>query len=87
MSGISAGLVTAPGIGYSVTLLVKYTPIATGTLTDTAFTVSFSDTDIVKTFYNASLQLNTGDRIHLYITYGGSSNNTAQDLTVQLDIF
>jgi hypothetical protein len=87
ISGIAAGLVTAPGTGHDLTLLVKYTPIATGTLTDTPFTVTFGATDLAKTFYNASLRLNTGDRIHVYITYTGNNDNTAHDLTVQLDLF
>ena len=87
ISGIAAGLTLAPGSGHSVTLLVKYTPIATGTLTDTAFTVTFSDSDLAKTFYNASLRLNTGDRIHVYITYTGNNGNTAHDLTVQVDMY
>jgi hypothetical protein len=87
ISGIAAGLNGAPGTGHSVTLLVKYTPIATGTITDSVFTVTFGDTDLVKTFYNASLRLTTGDRIHLYITYTGNNGNTAHDLTVQIDTY
>ena len=87
ISGISAGLNTAPGTGHSVTLLVKYTPIATGTVTDTVFTVTFGETDLVKNFYDGSLRLATGDRIHLYITYTGANANTAHDLTVQIDTY
>jgi hypothetical protein len=87
LSGISAGLNQVAGTGYSVTLLVKYTPIATGTVTDTPFTVTFGAADLVQNFYNASVRLATGDRIHLYITYTGNNANIAHDLTVQLDTF
>jgi hypothetical protein len=87
LSGMSAGLNQAPGTGNTLTFLVRYTPIATGTVTDTAFTVTFGATDLVQTYYNASLRLTTGDRLHVYITYTGNNGNAAQDLTVQLDLF
>jgi hypothetical protein len=87
LSGLAAGLNSVAGTGHSVTLLVKYTSIATGTLTDTPFTVTFGATDLAKTFYNASLRLTTGDRLHVEVTYTGNNNNTAHDLTVQLDTF
>jgi hypothetical protein len=87
LSGMSAGLSIAPGTGNSLTLLVKYTPVSTGTITDTVFTVTFGASDLVKNFYNASLRLNTGDRIHLYLSYTGNNDNTAHDLTVQIDTY
>jgi hypothetical protein len=83
--GITCGLNVAPGTG-TLTLLVKHTPILTPSLTDTIFTVTFGPTDKVKNFYNGSLDLNIGDRIHVYLTYTDSAN-AARDLTVQLDMF
>jgi hypothetical protein len=53
----------------------------------TPFTVTFGPTDTQKTFYNASTRLNTGDRIHLYVSYTGSSGNAAHDITAQIDLF
>jgi hypothetical protein len=87
LSGIAAGLAGAAGSNNSVTLLVKYTPMASGTLTDTVFTVTFGESNLNETFYNASVRLNTGDRLHVYITYTGNNGNNAHDLTVQLDTF
>jgi hypothetical protein len=87
LSGLSTGLSTAPGTGNSVTLLVRYTPISTGTITDTVFTVTISDQNTTGSFYNGSLTLNTGDRLHLYITYTGNNANTAHDVTAQIDLF
>jgi len=87
LSGLSAGLNSAAGTGHTVVLLVKYTPIATGTVTDTVFTVTFGATDLVKNFYDSSLRLNTSDRLHLELSYTGGNGNAATDLTVQLDMF
>ena len=69
-----------------MTLLLRYTPYG-GSITDTLFTVTFGATDTFKNFYSASVKLNTGDYIHLYITYTGNNANTASDLTCQLDLF
>lgn len=86
LSGMSAGLNIAPDGTDTVTLLVRYTPVG-GTITSTSFTVTFNAGDLVKNFYNGSLSLNTGDRIHVALTYTGNNGNTAHDLTVQLDMF
>jgi hypothetical protein len=56
--------------------------------TPTVFTVTFTDGDIQKTFYNASVRFNTGDNIILYLSYTApSAPNLAHDLAVQLDLF
>lgn len=87
ISGMSAGLNIAPGGTNTVTLLLRYTPYG-GSLTDiTAFTVTFTGTDRFMNFYNSSFSLNTGDSLHVYITYTGGNGNTAHDLTLQLDMF
>ena len=53
----------------------------------TPFTITFGPSEVQKTFYGASTRLNTGDRIHLYVSYTGSNNNLAEDLTAQIDLF
>jgi len=55
--------------------------------TPTAYTLTFTDGDIQKTFYNSLIRFNTGDSILLYLSYTGAGANNAHDLTVQLDLF
>ena len=86
IAGLSAGLSGAPGTGNALTVLIWHTPFG-GTITSTPFTVTFGATDTVKNFYNASLTVGTGDRIHVQVTYTGGNGNTAHDLTVQVDTF
>jgi hypothetical protein len=85
LSGLSAALANAPGTGHSIVALVRYTPVG-GTITDTLFTVTFGATDTAKSFYNASRNLNSGDKLHVYLS-GVTGNNSATDLSVQLDLF
>jgi hypothetical protein len=53
----------------------------------TPFTVTFGPTDVQKTFYNASTRINTGDRIHLYVSHTDNPASLAEDLTAQIDLF
>jgi hypothetical protein len=54
----------------------------------TPFTITFNGTDYSQSFYNASVNLNAGDLIHLYSTYtSGSPSNVAHDITCQVDLF
>jgi hypothetical protein len=85
LSGLSAALGIAPGAGNSLTVLVRYTPVG-GTITDTLFTVTFGATDTAKSFYNASQNLNSGDKLHVYLS-GVAGNNATADLSLQLDLF
>jgi len=101
LSGLSAALVLpAAGTGNAstVTLTVYRTRSADapgdassgalGTKTvSTVFTVTFTGQDIQKSFYNGSVDLEAGDRIHVYQTYTSVGTNGAHDLTVQLDMF
>jgi hypothetical protein len=87
LSGINCSLNVAPGSGYAVTLLVRYTPISTGIVTDTPFTVTMSSAAKDGSFYNGSLSLNSGDKIHLYMTYTGNNANNGHDITVQIDLY
>lgn len=87
LSGLSCSLNGAPGSTHSVTLLVQYTPISTGIVTNTPFTITFIGTQVEGSFYNSSLSLNTGDKIHLYMTYTGNNANNAHDITAQIDLY
>jgi hypothetical protein len=92
ISGLSCGLGTAPGgtgSANKLDIVVKYTPVG-GTVITTPFAVTLADSDLYKSFYDASVRLNTGDRIHVQVTItnaGGGNHNTAHDLTVQVDTF
>jgi len=86
LSGLSVGLNTAAGSGHAVTILVKYTPNG-GSITDTVFTVTLANTSVFESYYNSSVSLNTGDRVHVYIDYTGGGGNAATDITVQIDLF
>jgi hypothetical protein len=87
LSGLSAGLNIGAGGTDAVTVLVRYTPISTGIITSTPFTVTMVAGETIKEFYNASVRLNTGDRIHVQLLYTGGNGNEGHDLTVQLDMF
>jgi hypothetical protein len=86
ISGISVGVAGAAGTGHTTTILVRYTPVG-GSITSTSFTVTLNATDLYATFYNASLTLGTGDKIHVQVSYTGGNGNTTHDLTVQVDMF
>jgi hypothetical protein len=87
LSGLSAGLNIGAGGTDTVTVLVRYTPISTGVITNTPFTVTLTVSETNKEFYNASVRLNTGDRIHVQLSYTGGHSNNGHDLTVQIDMF
>ena len=101
LSGLSASLVLPPGgTGNASTLTITVyrtrsadapgdaTSGALGTKTvATVFTVTFTGQDIQKTFYNGSVDLEAGDRLHVYQTYTSVGSNGAHDLIVQLDLF
>jgi len=84
--GLAVGVAGVAGTGHSLTVLVRVTPLG-GSITSTAFTVTLGAADLVANFYNASVRVNTGDRVHVQVSYTGGNGNTAHDLTVQLDMF
>jgi hypothetical protein len=86
ITGLSAGLNGVAGTGNTVTVLVRVTPNG-GSIASTAFTVTFNATETAHSFYNASVSVAPGDRIHVQLSYTGGNGNTAHDLTVQLDMF
>jgi hypothetical protein len=87
LSGLSCKANVAPGNGHTTTIMVRYTPV-NGTITDTIFTVTLSGTISEQYFYDGSLTLQAGDKVHVYVSYTGSgSSNLTHDLTIQLDLF
>ena len=66
---------------------VNSTSLFTNGNLSTPFTVTIGPSDTLKTFYNGSTRLNVGDRIHLFISYTGSNQNNAHDVTAQIDLF
>jgi hypothetical protein len=86
IAGLSCGLNAVSGTTDTVTVSIFYTPLA-GTITSTPFIATFGANELVSNYYNASVSLNTGDRIHVQLTYTGGNSNDAHDLTVQVDLF
>jgi hypothetical protein len=84
--GISASLNTGPGTGGTLSTLVKYTPISTGVIRDTSFNITFLAGDTSGNYYNSSVTLAAGDKLHLYVSSNGLAE-AVTDLTVQLDLF
>jgi len=102
LAGMSASLVLPVGTAINtstVTLTVYRTrsadapgdtssgTLGTKTVSTVIFTVTFTGDQIQKTFYNGSVDLEAGDRIHVYQTHTIVGTNGAHDLTVQLDLF
>jgi hypothetical protein len=89
ISGLSLGANIAPGTGNTTTVLVRYTPAEPvgATPINTPFTVTLNATDLYKNFYDGSVRLNTGDKIHVQLSYTGNNANNTHDLTVQIDTF
>jgi hypothetical protein len=92
-AGVTTGTTIVSGSGSSWVVSPSQTvssPTAMSTtgMLSTPFTVTFTGTEITKSFYNASTRLNTSDRISLYSSYtSGSPANGAHDITCQLDFF
>jgi hypothetical protein len=88
LSGLSAALNKSAGNTHSVSLLVQYTKAGTTTpIYDTSFSLTMANTTTESSFYNTSVSLNTGDKIHLKVSYVGGNGNTAEDLTAQIDLY
>jgi len=64
---------------------VASTTMYTNGMLSTGYSLTMGATDTSKEKYDASFRFDTGDRIHVYSSYTGSS--LAHDMTVQLDMF
>jgi hypothetical protein len=85
LAGMVVNCLIAPGTGHSTTVLVRRTPLG-GSIGDTVFTLTLTNSTKVASFYDASVTFGAGDYIHVFVTYDASENTTA-DLSVQLDCF
>ena len=85
LAGMVVNCLTAPGTGHSTTVLVRRTPVG-GSIGDTVFTLTLTNSTMVASFYDASVTFGAGDYIHVFVTYDANANNT-HDLSVQLDCF
>ena len=84
ISGLSIGLNTAPTSLLRVS--IWYSKAATpGTLVATPFSIEITAA-ATGSYYGTSVSLNTGDRIHVLAQYV-KNTTTANDLTVQVDLF
>jgi hypothetical protein len=84
IAGLYCALNVAPGSATSVIWTVRVTPVG-GAITDTLFTVTLTGAQLTGTFYNSSYRCNTGDQIHVFVSYTGAT--AAHDMTVQVDLF
>jgi len=77
-----------PGAGSEyVSLTLKRTPLNLTIENITNFDISFNNTDTFKTFYNGSIALKVGDKLHVFCSFSTGAGNDAHDLTLQLDLF
>jgi hypothetical protein len=86
ISGLYCSVNIAPGSTRSVTWTVRVTPVGS-VITNTVFTVTLTGVETIGTFYNGSYRCDTGDQIHVLMSYTGNSANQAHDITVQVDLF
>jgi hypothetical protein len=89
ISGLYVSSNDEPGGTNTITFTIYHTPNG-GVITATPFTITLSNGFKSGTFYNESLSVNTGDFIHLFMSYtsgAGLLANTASDITAQIDLF
>jgi hypothetical protein len=88
LSGMNAHLTTAASTGRDVIVNVRRTPAGSTGIADVPnYSVPFGATGTDVSIYNVSQTFGAGDLIHVQLTHTGGNGNTAQDLTVQLDLF
>jgi hypothetical protein len=83
-----ANLLSSASTSFSLTVFrtARGADLQTGLTIVPSFSQTYNDaTTIAKTYFNSTQIFATGDRIHIYLTYVGTT--TAQDVTVQLDFF
>jgi hypothetical protein len=93
LSGMTSSLATpvrSVGGTDTLTLTVYRTPngsdLQLGITSIPLFSITYNDaTTLTQSYYSSSQTLGAGDRIHVYCSFTGTT--TAQDLTVQLDMF
>jgi hypothetical protein len=83
--GMSVNTNAAPGTGHTTTVTVRKTPYG-GSIADTVYTITLSNTNTFATKYDASVNFGVGDLLHVRVSYD-AAGNTTQDLNIQLDLF
>lgn len=87
LSGMIVFMKIAPGLGNTVTINVRRTPYG-GSITDvTNFSLTFTDGETFKSYYNSSQRFGPRDLIHVRIVLSRFTTTEAHDITVQLDCF
>jgi hypothetical protein len=87
LSGLYVALGNGPGTGNATTVTIYRTPV-NGSIYDTGFFVTITGSNLTGTYYNKSIDFNTGDQLHVYLSHtvdGGT--NTTHDVTAQVDMF
>jgi hypothetical protein len=84
LCGMNATVSVGPGGTNTTKLTVYRTPVG-GSLTITLYTVTFTGTDLSKSYYDTTIDLAAGELIHLKVEYTGTP--LTHDLTCQLDLF
>jgi hypothetical protein len=93
LSGMNVRCNVAPGMGRSLTITIRRTPITTypstyGTIANVpGFTLTLSNTTTDLSYYASSQDFQAGDLLHVQLSYDGNNSNDAQDISVQLDMF
>ena len=83
-----ANLLSSASTSFSLTVFrtARGADLQTGLTIVPSYTQTYNNsTTIAQTYFNSTQIFAMGDRIHIYVTYVGST--TAHDLTVQLDFF
>jgi hypothetical protein len=84
---LNTSCAAAPAGNY-LTITVRKTPLATGIIADTSYTVTLSGAETSKSFYNASVNFAAGDYLSTLLTIATVGNsNLATDCSIQLDLF
>jgi len=85
LAGMTVSLAVAPGSGHTTTVTVRKTPSG-GSIADTVYTVTLSNSTTFIAKYDASVNFAASDSLHVRISYD-AAGNTTQDVSVQLDLF
>jgi hypothetical protein len=90
LSGMRIACAVGPGNTggtHHSTIFTVYKTPSGGSIASTIYSVGLVSTTLVATKYDASVDFNAGDKIHLNVSYTGGNANTTHDITAQLDLF
>lgn len=81
MIGLFITMSAGPGVGNTTVFTVYKNGVAT------PFTVTFTGTDILKTYYATSVDFPQFNSLSLGVTYTGNNANTSANIVAQIDMF